>query len=65
MNRPSRFARFVRKPTRPNLEMSMTLFLCGARTLEGITAEWLVKRYGVKLAKAQEELADAKRRRAP
>jgi hypothetical protein len=61
MNRPqSRFASFARKPSKAANLASMVLFLVGARSLDGITAETLARRYGVSLKDAEDRLARAK-----
>jgi hypothetical protein len=62
--KPARFRGFAKRPSKKSASASMALFLCGALTLEGWTAEKLARRYGVKLAEAEVELKKALERRA-
>lgn len=53
-----------KKRTRKELRASAVLFLTGARSLDGVTAQWLARQYGLKLEDAEHMLAEALLRRA-
>jgi hypothetical protein len=52
-----------RKRTRKDLETSAVLFLCSARSLDGVTAADIARRYGIKPERAEAMLEEAKGRR--
>lgn len=52
VTRAARFARFAKRPTRKEHLAQAVLFLCRARSIDSVTAEWLAHRYSLTLVKA-------------
>lgn len=53
-----------KKRTRKELRASAVLFLTGARSLDGVTAQWLAHQHGLNLETAEHMLAQEQLRRA-